>query len=66
MFLKIIFFFTGIILTIISIVFMIIYLNLLTVGYNFHNYVKFISSRFECIIFVLGIIFIILSNIRRK
>lgn len=62
MLIKIFIFLTGLILTIIGLVFIIIYLNLLTIGYNFNNYVNFISSRFECIIFILGILIMILST----
>ena len=43
-------------LTVIGFVYIISYLNLLTLGYNFLEYVKFIISRIECWNAVLGII----------
>lgn len=42
-------------LTVISLSFIIIYLNLLTIGYNFLEYVKFISRRIECLNIITGI-----------
>lgn len=37
------------------------YLNLLTIGYNFFEYVKFIISRIECWNLGLGFLCIIIS-----
>ena len=42
-------------------IYMILYLNLLTVGYNFSNYVNFILGRIECYFSLIGFIFINLS-----
>ena len=50
-------------LSVISLSFIIIYLNLLTIGYNFLDYVHFIIRRIECINLVTGIILIILTMI---
>ena len=58
---KPILFFVGIIFCSISIFFCIIYLNLLTIGYNFSEYVNFISRRIECINALVGIILICLT-----
>ena len=58
---KPILFFVGIIFCSISIFFCIIYLNLLTIGYNFLDYVNFIIRRIECLYAIIGIIIIILS-----
>ena len=41
--------------------FIILYLNYLTIGYNFKEYVNFISSRVECYNVIIGLIIIILS-----
>lgn len=62
---KLLFYFLGIFLISIGIFFTIIYLNLLTIGYSFLEFVNFIirSPIFWCII--IGIIFIILSLERR-
>jgi len=40
---------------------MITYLNLMTVGYNFLEYVNFIIRRIECITFIIGMILIAIS-----
>ena len=58
---KPILFFVGIIFCSISIFFCIIYLNLLTIGYNFFDYVNFIIRRIECLYSIIGIIIIIIS-----
>ena len=55
------FFLIGFGLTIIGSVYIIIYLNLTTIGYNFLEYVKFIISRIECLNFLFGIIIMFLS-----
>ena len=43
-------------LTVIGFSYIIIYLNLLSLGYNFFEYVKFISRRIECLNALIGII----------
>ena len=48
----------GIILVSSGLTFIISYLNLLTIGYNFFDYVKFIIGRLECLNFIFGIIII--------
>ena len=48
-------------LTLIGCIYIIIYLNLTTIGYNFLDYVKFIIRRPECLIFVVGLIIIYFS-----
>lgn len=58
---KLLLYFLGIILASVGIFFTIIYLNLLTIGYTFFEFVNFIIRRpiFWCII--IGLIFITLS-----
>lgn len=58
MFVRIFIFLIGFGLTVIGFVFIISYLNLLTIGYNFMEYVNFISRRIECLYAVIGIILI--------
>lgn len=65
MFFKIFLFLTGIVQTGFSLSFILIYMNLLNMGYTFKEYVNFIFSRFECVSFFVGIIFIVIS-LRRK
>ena len=63
MFFRSFIFLFGFGLSVISLSFIIIYLNLLTIGYNFLDYVHFIIRRIECINLVIGIILIILTMI---
>ncbi len=56
MLVRVFLFLTGFGLTVIGSVYIISYLNLLTIGYNFLEYVNFISRQLECLYFALGII----------
>lgn len=47
--------------TVIGCMYIISYLNLLTIGYNFLEYVNFIIRRLECLISLMGLLLIILS-----
>lgn len=60
MFIRIILFLIGFGLTTIGFVYIICYLNLLNIGYNFLEYVNFIIRRIECINAFIGIIIMIL------
>ena len=53
---KFFLFLTGFGLTLIGSMYIIIYLNLMTFGYNFSDYVNFIIRRIECWNFIIGII----------
>ena len=53
---RVFFFLLGFGLTILGFVYIISYLNLLTLGYNFFDYVNFIIRRIECINALIGII----------
>ncbi len=61
MFFKIILFLVGFGLTTIGGMYIICYLNLLTIGYNFFEYANFICRRIECLIALLGIILMSIS-----
>ena len=61
MFLKFFLFLFGFGLTTIGSVYIICYLNLFSIGYNFFQYVNFIIRRVECLNFIIGIILMILS-----
>lgn len=61
MLVKYFFFLFGFGLTIIGFMYIIVYLNLMSIGYNFLEYVKFISSRLECLNAFIGIILMIVS-----
>lgn len=58
---KVLLFLIGFGLTVVGSVYIISYLNLLTMGYNFLEYVKFIIRRIECINTLIGIILLIIS-----
>ena len=54
----------GIVLSSIGLMFIFLYTNLLTMGYSFWDFVKFISKRLECWFFLLGILIILKSSER--
>lgn len=58
---KILLFILSIICMSIGLFFIVLYLNLFTLGYSFLDFVKFIIMRVECLIFFLGLIFLFLS-----
>ena len=55
------FFLLGFGLTVIGFVFIIGYLNLLTIGYNFIQYVNFIIRRIECLYALIGILIMFIT-----
>ena len=58
---RIFLFLIGFGFSIIGFMYIICYLNLLTLGYNFIEYVNFIIRRLECLNAFIGIIIIIIS-----
>lgn len=58
---RIFFFLFGFGLMTIGFVYIILYLNILSIGYNFSYYVNFISRRIECYFSVIGFIILNLS-----
>lgn len=61
MYQKIFLFLLGFGLSVIGFVYIISYLNLLTIGYNFIDYVYFIIRRIECLYALLGLILLYIS-----
>lgn len=59
--LRIFFFLFGFGLMVVGFTYVILYLNLLTSGYNFFEYVNFIYSRVECYFVIIGLIILVLS-----
>lgn len=55
---RIFFFLLGFGLSVIGFVYIISYLNLLTMGYTFIEYLGFIFKRFECIMAIIGVLMI--------
>lgn len=58
---RIIYFILGIIITSSALMYIVIYLNLLRMGYSMLEYVKYVLSSIECTKIFIGIILIILS-----
>ena len=58
---RVFLFLLGFGLMVIGCSFIILYLNLTTMGYNFLEYVNFIIRRVECYFSIIGFIIIILS-----
>ena len=58
---RIFIFLLGYALTVIGLVYIISYLNLIAIGYNFLEYVNFIIRRIECIYALIGIVLIFIS-----
>ena len=58
---KFLIFLFGFGLTVIGLSYIVIYLNLLSIGYNFLEYVNFIIRRVECYFSIIGFIIMILS-----
>lgn len=61
MIVRIFVFLIGFGLTVIGCVYIISYLNLLTLGYSFLEYVQFIMKRLECWYALIGMIIILLD-----
>ena len=58
MFNRVLLFLLGFGLTVVGFTFIITYLNLTTMGYTVFDYLKFIIRRIECVLALVGIIFI--------
>ena len=58
---RIFFFLFGFGLMIVGLIYLILYLNIVNVGYNFSYYVNFISKRIECYFPLIGLIIINLA-----
>lgn len=59
-------FLVGFGFTLIGFVYIISYLNLTTIGYNFMEYVNFIVRRYECWLSIIGIIIMTLTVFIKK
>jgi len=58
---RLLIFLFGFGLTVLGLSYIILYLNLLSIGYSFWDYVFFIFKRIECINFLFGVILILVS-----
>lgn len=66
MFFRIICFFMGILFTVTGFVNLILYLNLLSIGYSFFEYVNFIIRRIEVLSLFIGMFMIFISIFYRR
>ena len=62
---MIIIYFLSLFLMIIGFTFMLIYINLFSFGYSFLDYIFFILSRGEVLVFFIGFILLIIYKIKR-
>jgi hypothetical protein len=62
---QIILFLLGILISSISLMFIIIYLNLLKMNFTIFDYIKYIFTHIECLMILIGILFIKLSFKKR-
>lgn len=58
---RIFLFLIGFGLLIIGFTYIIMYLNLMAIGYSFIDYIVFIITRIECLLSLIGIILILIS-----
>ena len=63
---RILFFLIGFALMVLGLSFHILYLNLLTSGYNFSYYVNFITRRIECYYAPICFIIVLLTLVIKK
>lgn len=62
---RIFFFLVGFALMVLGFSYVILYLNLLALGYNFWFYVNFIIRRIECYYAVIGFVIMLLTLITK-
>ncbi len=58
---RIMFFLLGFGLMVIGFTYIVTYLNLLTMGFSFINYIKFIFTRIECLFGIIGFIIVTIT-----
>lgn len=58
---RILLFTLGIFISSYSLMFIIIYINLFKMGYNFIDYIKYIFTHTECLLIYIGLLMIIIS-----
>ena len=61
MFYRVFFFLLGFGFMVLGFINIIMYTNLMTIGYSFLEYLKYISTRFECLLAIIGFIMISLA-----
>ena len=56
----------GILMCSIGLFFLVLYLNVLSMGYSFFEYVHFISRKMECWLVVWGVLLLALNHYERR
>lgn len=64
--LRIFIFLIGFGFTIIGFMYTILYLNYLTIGYTYLDYLNLIFNKFECLLSIIGIILIIIAVFKKE
>jgi len=59
-------FLIGFGISIIGFIYIITYLNYLTIGYTWHEYFNLISTKIECLLAPIGIIILCISIFRKR
>lgn len=62
---RILLFLIGFGLLIIGFTYMIMYLNLMAIGYSFIDYLTFIFTRLECLLSIIGIVFMLIAMYKK-
>lgn len=62
---RVFFFLLGFILMVIGFMYMMIYMNLLSFGYNLFEYLIYVMTHYECLIAILGFIIVLFSLFRK-
>lgn len=62
---RVILFLVGFGFSIIGFIYIIVYLNYLTIGYDLINYFGFIVTRIECLLAPIGLLLIILAIFKK-
>lgn len=55
---RLFFFLMGFGLMVIGFTYIITYMNLMSMGYSFNDYIKFICSRVECFFSIIGLLIV--------
>lgn len=63
---RIFFFLIGFFLIVMGIMYMIIYLNLLSFGYSMGEYLIYIFTQVECLFVIIGFIIVLFSLFRKE
>ena len=62
---TIVLYLTGLLLSSVGLLFILVNVSLLIVGYTFWQYIIFVFSNFECLIFFIGLLILVFVYERR-